>query len=380
MLERRAGDSQSLIIRDSLDSYLFLLMGATASGKSVMIRGLKDIMSDITFVEKDTTRPRRAAHDVSRRLISPEEFDARLKGKLYFLQYQTDYAEDDDGRRQPVQYGIIKQDLEDAINRGDSLLTFTFPDSVLKAQKRFDGTNLRIVPVILTTSKPEMLEDRLNFMRDCDGDERNTRLNQVKSQWDFYQKLQGECEYVIFNDSPAGLDAQEKADDVMGEQVIRAVDRAVRKFRGIVQFYQKVRSRWPIDPKKSHFMFVHQVTQELFGLDYITLRTALKASTQVPFRRSDQIIRQSGDPMMTGHLLQNVYATSMRTEGGVSTVTFNEYAARQRPQILQILEKYLPGIGVLGTNDNEGTIRYALTDKQASNSSIPYALDLKLGE
>jgi guanylate kinase len=276
---------------DSLNKNILLVVGGpTGAGKSTVQSNLSHIVTGISSVQKEHTRPTRQHADPGRTYLSKRKFK-RKKGS-YLYTYSTRY-EDVKGEPETVLYGIPRDAFIAAARKGDAILTLTdpasyegfFTRSILSQLEPF----VNVIPVILTTEAPRDLISRLNS-RSCDKKERERRLKQVMPQHEFYKLLSAgqDVHHTLINNSPSELcdilDRSPDKHDIPKEiesLTYKTIDDTVRKLAGIANFYRYLRKNPGLKAEGAkldiHECYLNWVSTMFFGQKYSEVIAALNA-------------------------------------------------------------------------------------------------------
>ncbi|MBW2997046.1 hypothetical protein KY349_01755 [Candidatus Woesearchaeota archaeon] len=366
---------------------LFVLAGPTGAGKTTVQQKVNDFfeLGVLAHVDKDNTRPKREVVDGAHIPITREEYKRRKKAGTYVHTYSTNY-DNEKGQSKRVFYGIPKDPLLEKLRSSDALLTLTDPASYITfeavAQELAEKAN--IIPVIITTDKPDdltlRLEDRL-----CSPDERARRLKQASPQWDHFNEFANDVDHVIINNSPESLMRsrirESKITQKIEGETHKAIDDTLRKFASIVHFYQYLKNaaHYTGNLFDVHNAFRDWVCVQIFGIDYTTLANNLKSSsTRVGLNQSAQLIQrikqETRKSTQVDHIFGELAATSIRYKDGIATVRFNDVIKKSNPTDGKyIFSMLLPQHGIW---TECGTRRYALTERPTEGDI--YAIDMKI--
>ena len=369
---------------------LFVLAGPTGAGKTTVQQKVNDFLEPgvLAHVDKDNTRPKRNVVDGAHIPITKEEYKRRKKANTYIHTYSTNY-QNEQGDTKRVFYGIPREPLLEKLRSSDALLTLTDPSSYTTFKEVAEGLaeKVNVIPVIITTAKPDdlslRLEDRL-----CSDEERARRLSQVRPQWEIFNEFAEYVDHVIINNSPESLMRRRSRDDAKITQKIegethRAIDDTLRKFASIIKFYHDMKNNalYTSDVFDVHNAFMDRVCVQIFGIDYAGLTAKLKNNIPVGLNQSAQLIQrikqETRKSTQVDHVFEQLAATSVRYKDGIATIRFNDVIKKANPNDGKyIFSMILPEHGIW---TECGTRRYALTERPSENKKDDiYALDMKI--
>ncbi len=373
------------------ENNLFVVAGPTGGGKSTLSERLVPLTTDIQFIYKDQTRPQRSVVDSGRNSISGAEFTRRSKRNIYAFEYETRYP-DETGNVRRVQYGIPQEELLNKLSIGDCVLTLTDPssfDALFKTDAFETVTGLaNIIPIIVTTESENDLIARLRG-RSVDEDERERRLLQVPDQWGFFAKTLQTAPHVIINNTPSTL-RQIGFDDTITPEArsdtIMAIDEAVSKFAGIVNFYKHMRKYQPVLSDSDfdiHDVYLNWVSAQHFGTTYRSVQKAIEDGRNIGLKGHKELVdRIKGETRYSAQvddLFSRLAVVGVsESDNGVVSLRFNDVVETGNTQGgKEIFEKILSQYGFW---NKCGTRRFALTDRLAvyDSRSSHYALDMVL--
>ncbi|MFC1722710.1 hypothetical protein ACFL0V_01080 [Nanoarchaeota archaeon] len=351
MGKRQTPDSEPLpLTYGRPNSYLFLYVGATCTGKSVSLNGLPGVVQNLEIIKTDTDRPERHKDDLdlSHNILDPDDYQALHDAGRFVMQWDTS---DFTPLGQPVfHYGTRGRHVYDVLKTKDGIIAMGFPHSVHEFMAVKDQFTCRVVPVLLRTETTEELLDRFDN-RIHGGDERQGRRGVVAEH---RQELTNLLPYatILDNSSPEGLVGQAHVDHELANQMMRKVDRTSTKLARFIGFLQEKRSNGVMSPNEMHGSYVNYVFEEVFASSYSDLPRSLEAADQagerVGFNNHHGLVARikqaTSSPAQVDDIYENVAVMGVEQDYGVVTVTLKDKAfARHREIFKDVLEAFIPG-------------------------------------
>ncbi|MGI6680417.1 MAG: guanylate kinase [Bdellovibrionota bacterium] len=177
----------------SRDNFAFILVGPTASGKSTLLKMLREEFKEkITFSISATTRAPRVneINGVDYYFLSKEEFEEKVQNNE-FLEWEPVHTSF---------YGTLSSEYERANNNNVDLVLDIDIKGAINIKRKLAH---RVVFIFLVPPSYEVMADRIRNRAGFKEEDFQNRLKSAKKEYDTFLSLQNEdgiIDYFVVND------------------------------------------------------------------------------------------------------------------------------------------------------------------------------------